>query len=158
MSHATLVQLLIGLQAFVVAFIALHDWIPLGRLNDVKAVQAADSRFRLVMVTLVSTLPFALALGWTVEHADAPFPGWLNWYLWITYGLALLGLIRAWWGPYLFYKDPKRAERYKAMFGNTLAFLPEHNGIRPNVLHVVFHLVVVAIAAVLIDLRFGPLV
>ncbi len=126
MSHTTLVQTLIGLQAFVVAFLALHDWIPLGRLNDVKAVQAADSRLRLIVVTFVSTLPFALALAWTIEHAKTPFPGWLNWYLWISYGLVLLGI------------------------------LPEHNGIRPNALHVLFHLVVVAICAVMIDLRFGP--
>jgi hypothetical protein len=35
--------LLIILQAFHVGFLWLHDWIPLGRLNDVTAVQRQDS-------------------------------------------------------------------------------------------------------------------
>ena len=59
---------LVALQALVVAFLALHDWAPLGRLNDVRAVQAADSRGRLVVVTLASTLPFAFGLWATVAY------------------------------------------------------------------------------------------
>jgi hypothetical protein len=39
--------------------------------------------------------------------------------------------------------------RYQAMFGRTHAFLPVRNGIRPNTLHVVLHLIIVAILAVL---------
>jgi hypothetical protein len=31
---------LIVLQCFVVLFVALHNWIPLGSLNDVKAVRS----------------------------------------------------------------------------------------------------------------------
>jgi hypothetical protein len=34
---------------------------------------------------------------------------------------------------------PERAARYQAMFGGTHAFLPVHNGIRPNTLHVILH-------------------
>ena len=33
--HSFLVGMLIALQVFVVAFIALHDWVRLGVLNDV---------------------------------------------------------------------------------------------------------------------------
>ena len=36
-----LLDTLLGLQVFQVLFLALHDWIPLGRLNDVKAARAA---------------------------------------------------------------------------------------------------------------------
>jgi hypothetical protein len=49
-------------QALVVLFLALHDWLPLPPLNDVRAVQAADSRGKLIMVTLISTIPYAVAL------------------------------------------------------------------------------------------------
>ena len=79
--HAELVDLLIALQAFIVLFIALHDWVPLGRLNDLEAVQAADSRGRLVFVTLVSTLPFAVGLLGTILYAHPRLPHWLRWYL-----------------------------------------------------------------------------
>jgi hypothetical protein len=147
--NAVLVDILIALQVFVVAFIALHDWIPLGSLNDVRAVQAADSRSRLIVVTIVSTLPFAIGLWATILHAMSGRPRWLSDYLWVSYGLAFLGLIRAWWGPYLLYREPARAVRYQAMFGRTHAFLPVRNGIRPNTLHVVLHLIIVAILAVL---------
>jgi len=137
--HSLPLGLLIAFQAFVVAFIALHDWIPLGRLNNVAAVQAADPRLRLVLVTVFSTVPFAFGLGETVIHASGRLPGWLNWYLWISYGAAVYGLVRAWWGPYLLYDDPERVMRYRKMFADTLAFLPERNGIRPNTLHVILH-------------------
>jgi len=70
-------QALLGLQAFQVAFLWLHDWLPLGRLNDVAAVRRQHT------------------LGW----------------LWISYGILLVGQIRAWWIPYLFKPEPARAER-----------------------------------------------
>jgi len=76
-------------------------------------------------------------------------PGWVFWWLWITYGLAYYGSFTAWWMPYLLRPDPKRVARYRTMYAATHAFLPEHNGIRPNTLHVLFDIVTVAI---LIDL------
>jgi hypothetical protein len=83
-----LIFALVALQVYVVAFIGLHDWVQLGDLNDVGAVQAADSRTRLIKVTVYSTLPFALALVACAVYADTRFPGWLNWFLYIVYGLA----------------------------------------------------------------------
>lgn len=144
-----LVDILIALQVFVVAFIALHDWTPLGALNDVAAVQAADTKGKLIVVTVLSTLPFAIGLGATIFYARPRFPEWLMWYLWIAYGVAAYGLVRAWWGPYLLYQDPVRASRYHAMFSRTHAFLPMRNGIRPNTLHVILHLTIIAVIVVL---------
>jgi hypothetical protein len=143
-----LIDGLIGLQSYVVLFIALHDWTPLGALNDVRAVQAADSRARLVGVTVLSTLPFACGLGASLVNA-AHFPRWLIWYLWISYGAAVLGMLRAWWLPYLLFEEPARAARYQAMFGRTHAFLPLRHGIRPNTLHVSLHAVIVLIIILL---------
>jgi len=42
---------LLALQVFQVLFLWVHDWIPLGRLNDVGAVRSQDTRSRLVIVT-----------------------------------------------------------------------------------------------------------
>jgi hypothetical protein len=39
---------LLALQVFQVLFLWIHDWIPLGRLNDVAAVCSQDTRRRLV--------------------------------------------------------------------------------------------------------------
>jgi hypothetical protein len=130
---------LIALQIFQVLFLALHDWVPLPPLNDVRSVQAADPRGRLIAVTVASTLPFAFGLVASLYFAGGDFPGWLILYLRISYTVLLVGQLRAWWIPYLLRAEPARAARYLAMFGRTHAFLPERNGIRPNSLHIILH-------------------
>ena len=131
---------LIGLQATQVLFLAVHDWIPLGRLNDVSAVRSQDTATRLVVVTMVQTLPFAFGLFRSVMDYGSPFPAWLMQWLWISYLILMVGQLRAWWMPYLIHPDPVRAARYRIMFGKTHSFLPERNGIRPNTAHVGLHL------------------
>jgi hypothetical protein len=147
----------LALQAFITLFLALHDWIPLGSLNDIKAVQGADSRTRLVIVTFVSALPSAIGLAASIVHFGEPYPDWLWVWLLVTYGLLFAGLLRAWWIPYLLVPEPARAARYRAMFGTTHSFLPERNGIRPNTLHVLFHLATVALLVVLALMSIGPI-
>jgi len=150
-----LIDALIALQFFVVMFVALHDWVPLGTLNDVRAVQAADSSSRLITVTVISTLPFAFGFIASAYYARTNIHGWLLWYLWISYGAAAYGMLRAWWAPYLVLEDRARAKRYQAMFGRTHAFLPLRNGIRPNTLHAMLHTVIVAILILLGVLTFS---
>ncbi len=134
---------LLALQLFQVLFLGLHDWVPLGSFNDLRAVQAADPRAKLIRVTLISTLPYAFGLAASLRCASG-FPGWLIWWLWITYALLFLGQLRAWWLPYLVTPDPARAARYRTMFGRTNSFLPERNGITPNTLHIVLHIATLA--------------
>jgi hypothetical protein len=140
---------LIGLQAVVVAFIALHDWVPLGRLNDLAAVRAHETPTRLAIVTALSTLPFAVGLAGSIASLGSRFPDWLTMWLWISYGVGLYGMLRTWWGPYLLFEEPARAAKYAVLHGRTHAFLPMHHGMRPNTLHVVFHGVVAAILVLL---------
>jgi hypothetical protein len=144
--------ILFALQCFHVLFLALHDWIPLGRLNDVKAVRAANSVRKLAAGTLISLTPFAIGLAASAIHFGRAYPAWLFWWLWISYGLLFVGELTAWWIPYLFHAEPGRAWRYQAMFGATHAFLPERNGIRPNTLHVILHTVTLATLVVLVAL------
>ena len=141
--------LLVALQAVQVAILWLHDWAPLPPLNDVAAVRAADSTRRLVVVTLVQSVPYSIGLAYSVVGLSEGFPGWLWYWLWISYGLLFLGELRAWWLPYLVTREPARAARYQAMFGATHAFLPEHNGVRPNTLHVLLHACTAATLVVL---------
>jgi hypothetical protein len=132
---------LFALQCFHVVFLALHDWVPLGKLNDVKSVRAANPGRKLLAATLISLAPFAIGLAASAIYFGRVYPPWLFWWLWINYGLLFVGELTAWWIPYLFHPEPERASRYQAMFGATHAFLPERNGIRPNTLHVILHIV-----------------
>jgi hypothetical protein len=131
----------LGCELYVVLFIALHDWIPLGRLNNLAGIRAVDTRGRLLWVTAISTLPFAIGFAASVYYAPARFPLWLMVLLWISYGAGLYGMLRAWWLPYLLIEDRVRAARYQERFAHTHAFLPMRNGIRPDTLHVSFHAV-----------------
>lgn len=139
----------LALQSFIVLFLALHDWIPLGSLNDLNGVRAAYPLTKRLIGTLIGLVPFAIGLAASAIHLGRAYPGWLCWWLWISYGLLFLGELRAWWIPYLLHPDPQRAARHHVMFGATHAFLPERNGMRPNTLHVILHAATFALLIVL---------
>jgi hypothetical protein len=145
----------LGCQLFVVLFIALHDWIPLGKLNNVQAARSVDSTGRLAIVTALSALPFGIALAGTAYYAATRLPAWLGWVLWISYAVGLYGMLRTWYVPYLFVNEPARIARYKVRFARTHAFLPTHNGIRPDTLHVCFHAVLIATFVLLVCLTLS---
>jgi hypothetical protein len=77
---------LLALQCFHVLFLALHDWIPSGTLNDVKAVRQANPGRKLLVGTLISLTPFAIGLGASAVYFGRAYPAWLFWWLWISYG------------------------------------------------------------------------
>jgi hypothetical protein len=145
----------LGCQLFVVLFIALHDWVPLGSLNNLAAIRATDSRSRLLIVTLISALPYVIGFAATAYYSGSRFPMWLGNLLWISYTAGLYGMLRAWWVPYLLVADPVRAARYQVRFSNTHAFLPTRNGIRPDTLHLCFHGVFLAAFILLCVLTFS---
>ncbi len=144
-----LVNAFIAAEVVVVLFIALHDWLPLGKLNNLQAIRAVDTTAKLFRVTLLSTLPFAICLAASLYYARSRFPIWLLWLLWISYGAVLYGILRSWWLPYWFGGDPARTARYQTRFSGTHAFLPERHGIRPDSLHVGFHAVVLVLIGLL---------
>ena len=136
---------LLVLQSFVVLFVSLHNWVPLGALNNVKGIRMAFPTGKLLRTTAINFTPFAIGLAATAFYFGRPSPGWVFWWLWITYGLACYGSFKAWWKPYLIRPDPALIARYQTMYAGTHSFLPKHNGIRPDTLHVLFDLVTIAI-------------
>jgi hypothetical protein len=143
--HPLTMGILIALQCLAVLFVALHNWIPLGPLNDLPAVRAEFPGSKLVTTTLINFTPVAIGLAASILSFRRGLPTWLFWWLWINYGLACYGSLRAWWIPYLFHAEPERAARNQKLYGRTHAFLPERNGNRPNTLHVYFDVLTIAI-------------
>jgi len=137
-------MLFLALQTFVVAFLLLHDWVPLGRLNNYSAMKHEDSLGHRVFVTLLGAAPAAYGLFYCADYFGRPYPHWLSMFLWVMYALFLAGMLRAWWVPYLLVPDAARAARYRVIFANTHRFLPERNGLAPDTLHTTLHAVVVA--------------
>jgi hypothetical protein len=68
-------RILLALQACQVLFLWFHDWIPLGRLNDVAAVRRQDPLGRLVLVTLIQSVPFTIGLVYSARYFGQPYPG-----------------------------------------------------------------------------------
>ena len=136
-------------------FIALHDWIPLGALNNLAGVRTVDTAGKRVAVTALSTLPYAIGFAASAYYASTGFPMWLMWWLRISYGAGLYGMLRAWWVPYLLVPDPVRAVRSQMRFAQTHAFLPMRNGIRPDTLHVCSHAIYVVTLILLGVLTFS---
>jgi hypothetical protein len=132
------------LQTVVVAFLFFHDWIPLGRLNNLAAIRGEDTLLRRVFVTLLPAVPAAIGLVFSARHFGRSYPDWLEMLLWITYGVFIVGMLRAWWIPYLVVPDAERAARYQIIFASTHSFLPRRNGMAPDTLHTLFHLVTLA--------------
>jgi hypothetical protein len=144
---------LLALQAFQILFLWIHDWVPLGRLNDVVAVRSQDTTPRLVIVTLIQSVPYTIGFIFSALSFGQRYPHWLDLWLWISYGLLFAGQLRAWWVPYLLRPEPQRAARYRRMFGNTHSFLPPRNGLVPNTAHILLH---ISTAATLILLWIKP--
>ena len=146
MHYESTVALLIGLQVFHVVFLFAHDWVPLGKLNDVEAQRRTDTLRKRLQITVLSGIPYLLLLGssWRNTHTQ-PFPTSILLWLWIGYGLLFAGELNAWWIPYFLRPDVERVDRYKRLFGTTHAFLVERNGIRPNTLHAVLHTTTLAL-------------
>ncbi len=82
-------------QLYVVLFIALHDWLPLGRLNNLAGIRAVDTKQQLLRTTILSALPFAVGFIGSAYYSSTHFPMWLLWVLWITYLAGLYGMQRA---------------------------------------------------------------
>lgn len=101
----------LALQTCVVAFLLFHDWVPLGRLNNLAAIRGQDTLPRRILVTLLPAVPAAVGLFFSARHFGQSYPHWLEMFLWITYGLFILGTLRAWWIPYLVLPDKERAAR-----------------------------------------------
>ncbi|MGA8100769.1 MAG: hypothetical protein WB869_01370 [Candidatus Acidiferrales bacterium] len=130
---------LVALQVFQLAFLLLHDWMPLGRLNDISAIRRTITPLQRLVGLLVPGIPVFIALSLSLKYFGIAYPGWVRWWLRLTYSLLFLGEVEAWWIPYLFGTTAERVALYHALFVRTHSFLPPRHGIVVNTLHVVLH-------------------
>lgn len=132
--------LLVAGLGLIFLFMLFHDWVPLGQLNDVRAVAESRSVQELIVVTAIGAGQIILLLGLVLIFVGKRYPIWAKLWLVIHQGFILAGALLDWWIPYFFgFGAAERVERYNEMFGNTHAFLPINNGIVPNTIHVLFH-------------------
>src|SRR5690625_4552500 len=126
---------------FILLFMIVQDLVPLGPLNDVKAIASVQSLNETIVTTLIGVVQIILILGGVLLFIGKRYPLLIKIWLIAHPSSILLGAIMSWWIPYLFgTATEEKIERFNIMFGNTHSFLPIMNGIVPNTLHTVFHL------------------
>jgi hypothetical protein len=132
-------SLLIALQIFHLLFLLLHDWLPLGNLNNVSAFQKSTTVAQKVASLLVPSIPVIFGLGFTVLANSRGSNLSFRIIFSAVYGFLFLGELEAWWIPYAFGTSEERVARYRTLFAETHSFLPSRHGITPNTLHVALH-------------------
>jgi hypothetical protein len=134
----------VALQIFHLLFLLLHDWVPLGNLNNVSAFQKSTTMPQKVASLLVPSIPVIIGLGFTLL-ANARGPS-LSFRITFSavYGFLFLGELEAWWIPYVVGTSAERVARYRTLFAGTHSFMPSRHGITPNTLHVALHAATVA--------------
>ena len=127
----------------ILLFMLLHDWIPLGSLNDIQGIQSENTTSEIIQVTIFNTLSIGIVLVIVLLFIGKRYPIWARIWLVIHLGSILYGALVAWWIPYFYGAEAERVASFTVMFGDTHAFLPVMNGIVPNTVHVLFHLILI---------------
>ena len=130
---------------FILLFMTVQDLVPLGVLNDLEAIASVESFNETIVTTLIGVVQVLLILVGVLLFIGKRYPLWIKIWLIVHPSCILLGAIISWWVPYLFGTGTEeKIEKFNHMFGNTHSFLPIMNGIVPNTLHTIFHLVLLA--------------
>jgi len=120
----------------------VQDWIPIGTLNDVDAIHASRSINELIIVTLIGVIQIVILIALTALFVGKRYPLWAKLWLIIHPSFIFSGALLDWWIPYVFgYGAEERVATYTEMFGDTHSFLPTMNGIVPNTIHTMFHII-----------------
>lgn len=134
------ILLVIG-YSLILLFMLVHDWVPMGSLNNVDAIRNVHSRRALITMTSINVGQIFILLSLVLFFIGRKYPIWISIWLVIHPTIIFIGALFSWWIPYLFgYGAEEKANDYNMMFGDTHSFLPIMNGIVPNTLHTLFHL------------------
>jgi hypothetical protein len=132
-------SILFILQLIIFLFLILHDLVPLGRFNDVRAVKEYKGIHKTIRDALINGIPYGFLVLVFIYVGHGTYPLWAKIYTLLVYSLYTLGILLSWYIPYFFGASEKRKIAYQKQFHNTITFLPWRNGITVNALHVIYH-------------------
>ena len=125
-------------QTILWVILAIHDWLPLGRLNDVTALRKQQSLFATLCATVINlgACTWALWLTLPVGKLGVSLP--LD--VVLIYLFMTVGTLLAWWKPYFFGSSAEMKQKMQP-YVNTHHVLPARgDNIRPNTLHLIVHI------------------
>ena len=137
----TLFAWLIILQFVVVVS---HDWLEIPGWTHGSQVQAAIGRTKLLWATAINAIFPGLAVALDLRFWGKSHPSYVGTY-WVMYcAVTLLSALGMWYVPYFRGTDEKTKSQHAQMYAGTRHIFPARgDNPRPNLLHVLFHVLFV---------------
>jgi hypothetical protein len=147
--------ILIAVQFLVVA---THDLVEIPGLTHSSQMRAVLGRRKLWLATAVNSIFPGAAVGFAVYFWNRPSPLFVHRYWLIYCGVTVASAIGMWYLPYFRGANEKLKDEYRRFYAGTRQVLPARGeNPRPNLLHVIFHVLFVAtlVLAVLLNTHRG---
>src|SRR6185437_2777217 len=131
-----------------------HDWLEIPGWTHGSQVQAVIGRTKLVWATAINAIIPGLAVAFVLWFWGKSHPSYVGTY-WVIYcAVTLLSAIGMWYVPYFRGADEKKKLEYSQMYAGTRHIFPARgDNPRPNLLHVLFHMLFVANFALALMIR-----
>ena len=127
-------------QTITLFILALHDWVHIPPLTDIRALEKHHSVPNRLLGTAINSTMVLVPLGACLAYLPGPLPLWVRIISVVMYGLLTMGTLAAWWVPYFFGSSAGHKAGF-AEYASTHRFLPARgDNVVPNTLHVIMHL------------------
>lgn len=122
------------------AYLLFHDLVDLFPFNDIERIKSTKPRGKIILWTLVNTVPAALALFFAARYIGEYKPFLVAAYFVFYFVTTLLIIFLKWYVPYFAGASEKEISENEFLYGRTRQILPPiKNNPRPNTLHVILH-------------------
>lgn len=138
----TAFTILIFLQFLI---ILLHDLVEVPGWSHTSQMQAVLGKRKLWTATLINSIFPGVAVAFAFYFWNLPRPVFVSRYWLIYCTVTAVSAIAMWYLPYFLGATEKKKDEYRRLYAGTRQILPARgDNPRPNLLHVLFHIVFVA--------------
>lgn len=133
------------LLSFQFLIILLHDLVEIPGWSHTRQMQAVLGKRKLWAATLANSIFPGIAAAFAWYFWNRPRPAYVDRYWLIYCALTLLSAVAMWYLPYFLGASEAKKVEYQRLYAGTRQILPPRgNNPRPNLLHVLFHVVFAA--------------
>ena len=132
-----------------------HDWLEIPGWTHSRQVQAVIGRTKLLWATAINAIFPGLAAAFAIWFWGKSHPTYVATY-WVIYcAVTLLSALGMWYLPYFRGAGEKKKLEYLQMYAGTRHIFPARgDNPRPNLLHVIFHVLFVINFGLALAIRF----
>lgn len=137
--------------------ILLHDLVEIPGWAHTSQMRAVLGRGKLFGATLANSIFPGLAAVWAWWFWSRPTPHYVTRYWMVYCAVTVLSAIGMWYVPYFLDTTEEKKEEFRRFYAGTRQILPERGDHpRPNLLHVLFHVLFVATFTLAILIAVTP--